>query len=351
VERPQTWIGKPVRFGRLDRLTQIALVAAHHAVAGDALPSDGQRAGIVFGTALGSHLTNETFLRQMEQLGPAEVSPALFTYTLPSAAVGEISIHFGLQGPTVTLAQGVGAGIAALDLAATLVRRGEASWMLAGAADVLGPTLIAAAGPDAGDLTEDAAFFVVRPARRTNGGLARIGAAEQGRQEAQQLEDAALGRAAVVRHQLQAHLVYRARPRACCTPRSRVAPPFGARPRACCTPRSRVAPPFGARPRACCTPRSRVAPPFGARPRACCTPRSRVAPPFGARSGGVSLESGAERLCPTGGEGCATYDRSLSAAPLLGIAALLAGGALEAPVLVTVQDDQGLIDVLCLTPP
>jgi hypothetical protein len=170
IPRPQRWHGRRVRFGRLDRLTRLAMVAAHHAVDAASLPEDRERAGIVFGTAYGCHLSNEGFQLQLEQLPPDEVSPSLFTYTLPSAAVGEISIHLGLKGATVTLTEGIGAGVAAVALAGRLVARGDATWMLAGAAEALGPTLLAA-GPDA-PMSEGSIFLVVSSEPR--GALARI---------------------------------------------------------------------------------------------------------------------------------------------------------------------------------
>jgi len=206
IDRPQRWIGRAVRFNRLDRLTQLALVASHRAVQGYGLPRDRTRAGIVLGTAFGSHLTNEAFQIQLEQLGAAEASPALFTHTLPSSAVGAISIQFGLQGPTVTLTEGIGAGVAAVALAAQMVAQGEADWMLAGAADTLSPTLLAAAGAEAGRLAEGAAFFVVVPGAA--GAVARIAAADQGRVGEAEVEQAVLDKAGLVRGQIQTRLVY-----------------------------------------------------------------------------------------------------------------------------------------------
>jgi len=178
IPRPERWHGRRVRFGRLDRLTKLAMVAAHHAVDAASLPGDRERAGVAFGTAFGSHLANEGFQLQLEQRPAEEVSPSLFTYTLPSAAVGEISIHLGLRGPTVTLTEGIGAGAAAVALAARLVARGEASWMLAGAADVLGPTLLAASGPRAPTMSEGSVFLVL--SNESRGALARVAETAEG---------------------------------------------------------------------------------------------------------------------------------------------------------------------------
>ena len=206
IPRPRRWLGRPVRFQRLDRLTRLALVAAHAAVEAAAAPDDLPRAGIVLGTALGSHLTNEAFQLQLDRRPPPEASPTLFTHTLPSAAVGVISIHLGLRGPTVTLAEGVCAGLAALDLAGGMLARGEVSWVLAGAVDSLGPTRLAAAGADAGLLAEGAAFFCL--SGRADNALARVGPAVQRVGRADAVEQEALERAGLRRDELREHHAY-----------------------------------------------------------------------------------------------------------------------------------------------
>jgi len=158
--------GKPVRFGRLDRLSQLALVAAHEALAsappGRALA---ERSGLVLGTACGAHLSNELFWRGLQQ--PDAASPGLFAYTLPSSATGEISIHLGIKGPCVTLAHDTTSGLAALALAAQLIAAGSADWVLAGGADVLGVTRLRGQGA-AATAAEGAAFVLLardEPAR------------------------------------------------------------------------------------------------------------------------------------------------------------------------------------------
>jgi hypothetical protein len=108
----------------------------------------------------------------------------------------------------VALTQGVGAGLAALALAAGLARRGEAPWMLAGAADTLSPTLLCAAGEQGGELAEGAAFFVLTdgPARA----LARLAGTAGGGGDLCVVEEEALGQAGLHRDDMARHLVYRA---------------------------------------------------------------------------------------------------------------------------------------------
>ena len=168
LERPDIWKGRPVRFQRLDRLSQVALISAQLALAEGDPPGDGARAGAALGTAFGSHQTNELFHQSMKQ----KASPTLFAYTLPSSATGELSICLGLKGAALTFTRGPGSGITALAAAADLMDNGAVDWMLAGGCDVLGPTRLAAAGPGAAELAEGGAFFTLSQA--SEGALARV---------------------------------------------------------------------------------------------------------------------------------------------------------------------------------
>lgn len=167
LERPAPWKGRAVRFPRLDRLSRVTLVAAQLALTDEDPPADGSRAGVALGTAFGSHLTNEQFYRSVTR---QEASPALFTYTLPSSAVGELSICLGLRGPALTLTHGPGSGLAAVAAAAAMVDRGAADWMIAGGCDVLGPTLLASSGGQR--LGEGG--VLVSLGRERHGALARV---------------------------------------------------------------------------------------------------------------------------------------------------------------------------------
>ncbi len=160
LPRPERWSGKPARLGRMDRLSHLAICAAESAVQAGAL-AGGARAALVLGTAFGAHLANELFWRGVREAGSKGASPAIFAYTLPSAASGELAIHFGLRGPCLTLAQGRGSGLAALAAAADLCAEGRAEQVLAVAADSLGAALCARARGAARVPCEGAAAFVV----------------------------------------------------------------------------------------------------------------------------------------------------------------------------------------------
>jgi hypothetical protein len=191
------------RFGRLDRLAQLGLLVACEAVATAGAPPlrDAQPpAGIALGTWYGSHLSNELFWRG--QRGPTGPSPAIFAYTLPSAAAAEVSMHFGLKGPSLTLTGAADSGLCAFAVAAAQVAGGWASGMLAAAADVLSPSLLCARA-EAGGLEEGAACALLdaEPA----GALARLAGAGQasGAGAGERALAAALERAGLARAELR----------------------------------------------------------------------------------------------------------------------------------------------------
>ena len=161
------------RFGRLDRLAQLGLLVACKVVeraGGATLPEAEAAAGVALGTHYGSHLTNELFWRS--QRGPAGPSPALFAYTLPSAAAAEIAMHFGLTGPALTVAGAADSGLAALAAAAGCIASGAASRMLVVAVDVLSPSLLSAREGEEEPL-EEGAFCAWLDSRSENA-LARL---------------------------------------------------------------------------------------------------------------------------------------------------------------------------------
>ena len=108
------------RFGRLDLQSQLALLAvASLNVDFAALPPD--RTGICLAASAGSLSTDVHFWKGRH--GTGGPSPTLFAYTLPSAAAGEIAIHFRLTGPNLCF---VGDDRMLLPEAAGLIRRGAA---------------------------------------------------------------------------------------------------------------------------------------------------------------------------------------------------------------------------------
>jgi 3-oxoacyl-[acyl-carrier-protein] synthase II len=170
---PARWVGNPARLSRMDRLCALALVACDGALGDAALAPaapewNGERTAIVLGTAYGCHATNEDYYRGLVREGTAGASPRLFAYTLPSSPVGEISIHYGVRGPTLVLANGLASGVDALAEGVALVAEGRADRALVCAAEVatplLGAIVVDAALGDAALVDAAAAIVVERAA-------------------------------------------------------------------------------------------------------------------------------------------------------------------------------------------
>ena len=108
------------RFGRLDLQSQLALLAVASLKADfSAFPPD--RIAICLVASAGSLNTDVNFWNGHNGVGGP--SPTLFAYTLPSAAAGEIAIHFRLTGPNLCF---VGDDKIALPAGADLIQHGDA---------------------------------------------------------------------------------------------------------------------------------------------------------------------------------------------------------------------------------
>lgn len=118
ADLPSARLGQ--RFGRLDLQSQLALFAvASLKINFDKFARD--RIGICLAASAGSLSTDFNFWKGRNAVGGP--SPTLFAYTLPSAAIGEIAIHFGLTGPDLCF---VGNDKLLLPEATDLIQRGEA---------------------------------------------------------------------------------------------------------------------------------------------------------------------------------------------------------------------------------
>ena len=123
------------RFGRMDFSCQLALLAAEPlAPHFESLTRD--RIAIVVAAQTSSLPTDTEYWKGRDNLGGP--SPTLFTYTLPSAAVGEIAIRHRITGPNLCF---VGATQDVLPEAADLIQRGEADGCICVYVNVVSPSL------------------------------------------------------------------------------------------------------------------------------------------------------------------------------------------------------------------
>jgi hypothetical protein len=107
-------------FGKLSLPDRLAFSAASLALS--ACPvGDKESAGIFLGLPAGSISTD---LRYMESVLAGFPGPALFSATLPSSAIADVAIFFGLKGENRVIAGGPESGLVAFDCACAMLAAG-----------------------------------------------------------------------------------------------------------------------------------------------------------------------------------------------------------------------------------
>ena len=112
------------RFGRLDTFSKHVVASVE--LLGLPLP-DGDikedETALYVGTEFGSCQVDKQFYRSLTQPGGA--SPKLFSYTLPSTAIGEVAIRHKINGPNLCVSAGQSSGLVALWQSAELLKSHE----------------------------------------------------------------------------------------------------------------------------------------------------------------------------------------------------------------------------------
>jgi 3-oxoacyl-(acyl-carrier-protein) synthase len=122
------------RFGRLDLLSQLALLAVESLdIDFSIMPLD--RIGICLAVNAGSLSTDVEYWKGRDAAGGP--SPTLFAYTLPSSAVGEIAIRYRLTGPNLCFVDDESIALAE---GRELIRADEADACLCVSCDVITPS-------------------------------------------------------------------------------------------------------------------------------------------------------------------------------------------------------------------
>ena len=137
----------PEDAARMDRATQLAVVAARAAFRGSGLSVDSLnpfRAGVCIGTAIGgTGFMEEQFRRicvpseqkpQWVSVG-TDVDPNIYGAFLAFSVSVEVARDLGLNGPTTTMATGCTAGADAIGAAENLIRAGMADVVITGGVD------------------------------------------------------------------------------------------------------------------------------------------------------------------------------------------------------------------------
>lgn len=128
----------PREAKRLDRFAQLGITAAIEAVRSsgiDFAKCDATRCGVIIGSGIGGILTIEQSLGVLMEKGPDRISPFTVPRLMPNAASGDVSIRFGLQGPSSAHATACASSGHSIGDAFKIMQRGEADVMIAGGAE------------------------------------------------------------------------------------------------------------------------------------------------------------------------------------------------------------------------
>ncbi len=123
------------RLPMLDRISQLALVAAREAACGIEFNRlDRQRIGAILGAANGQE-TIDSASRALYEAGAARLHPLSLPRIMPNAPASHVSIEFGLRGPSFAVASACASSTHAIGLAFQMIRAGMADMMLTGGTD------------------------------------------------------------------------------------------------------------------------------------------------------------------------------------------------------------------------
>lgn len=124
--------------GQLDRMTQMALVAAQEAMTQAGLSAEsalGARCAVVVGTGVGAELSRDEQSRRLYRDQSERLHPLTIVRSMNNAAASQISIAFGLRGPAFAVSSACASANHALAQAALMVRHGLAEVAIAGGSE------------------------------------------------------------------------------------------------------------------------------------------------------------------------------------------------------------------------
>lgn len=129
----------PKKLKRMDRTTQLAVVASKMAVqdAGLDFQQNGgrEKTGVIIGTALagvGYILEQHTTLMQK---GPMRINPFTALASFPDACAGNVSIELGVTGPSFSIATACSSASDACGYAFDAIRSGDLDFLIMGGAE------------------------------------------------------------------------------------------------------------------------------------------------------------------------------------------------------------------------
>jgi 3-oxoacyl-[acyl-carrier-protein] synthase II len=123
---------------RMDRFAQFAVVAAREAVTESGLQitdDNRDRIGVIVASGIGGILTLEDQHNVLLERGPDRVSPFFIPMLMGNSAPGQISIAFGVHGPSQTTVSACASANNAIGDAYRLIEHGDADAVISGGAE------------------------------------------------------------------------------------------------------------------------------------------------------------------------------------------------------------------------
>jgi len=123
------------QIGRMDRFTQMGMVAAEEAIKqAGILPGeeDSGEIGILVGSGVGGLYTIEREQTVLLEKGPRRVSPFLVPMLITDITSAQIAIKYGFSGPNFSISTACASGNHCIGEAFKIIQRGDAEVMVAG---------------------------------------------------------------------------------------------------------------------------------------------------------------------------------------------------------------------------
>lgn len=123
---------------RMDRVLQFAVAAAKLALDDSGLVvDDGNREsiGVSIGSGIGGMTTYETQHKILLEQGARKVSPFFIPMMIPNMCSGQVSLQFGLKGPSFSVVSACATGVNGICQAVDCLLTGRAKVMLAGGSE------------------------------------------------------------------------------------------------------------------------------------------------------------------------------------------------------------------------
>ena len=123
---------------RMDRFTQLAIVAAEEAITEAQLTPDNHiedNWGVIFGTGIGGFITTENEKVRMIKRGPKRVSPFFIPMAISNIAAANLAIKYNLKGICDSVVSACASGASAIHYAFRLLQQGLADGIITGGSE------------------------------------------------------------------------------------------------------------------------------------------------------------------------------------------------------------------------